>query len=89
MKTIIVDTAICEKIEALQYEVESRKDIITQVLAGMVHIVGDLFDKYQAEYRKYFIAYNKAKQDMLDAYSIDNTSNWNLDFRTHELTIKE
>ena len=86
MNKIIVDEALCLKIEGLQYEVESRKDIITQILTGGIHIQGDLFAAYQEEYKQFFIAYNKAKQELIDLYNID-TKNWNLDFRSRELTI--
>ena len=60
-KTIIIDNELCAKIEALQYEVECRKDIIVQVLAGVVSIKGEQFKAYQDEYKQYFIDYNKAK----------------------------
>lgn len=85
---IIVREEICTNIEALQYEVESRKDIIVQVLAGAVHISGDLFKNYQEEYRDFFIKYNMAKQEMLDEYNIPNNVAWNLDFRTRELSVE-
>lgn len=84
--TIIIDKEMCNHIEALQYEVESRKDIITMVLSGSVSIRGDLFEQYQEEYKSYFIEYNKAKQAMLEAYKVPKNSNWNLEFRSCELT---
>lgn len=84
--TIVIDKELCDKIEALQYEVESRKDVITQVLSGAVAVRGELFANYQDEYKKYFIAYNKAKQEMIDAYKIPANCDWNLEFHNCELT---
>lgn len=85
---IIINDELCNHIEALQYEVESRKDVIVNVLAGAIHVSGDLFEKYQDEYRKFFIEYNKAKQDMLDEYKVPANVGWNLDFRTKELVLE-
>ena len=92
MVTMKIDKEICNKIEALQYEVESRKDIITAVIAGTVNMKGDMFDKYHAEFQKYFTDYNKAKQEMMDKYITDpalKNKNWNLTFNTCELVIED
>ena len=87
--TINVDKTLVEKIETLQYEVESRKDVISQILAKGFKVAGDAFAKYQAEYKEYFIQYNKAKREMLNAYGVDSNSAWTLDFATCVLTIEE
>lgn len=87
-KTIVIDTSLCEKIEALQYEVESRKDLISYIIANGLVINGDQFEKYQTEYKNYFAEYNKAKQEMIDKYIGDNSIHWNLQFKTKELTIE-
>lgn len=86
---ITVNKEIVEKIEALQYEVESRKDVIVQILANGLKVSGDTFDKYQEEYRKFFIEYNKAKQDMLEKCQIPNDVMWNLDFSSCVLTLED
>jgi hypothetical protein len=86
---IIVDKNLVERIEALQYEVESRKDIISQILANGFKTAGDAFEKYQSEYKEFFIQYNKAKQEMLDAYNIPNGAKWNLTFNNCELTVED
>jgi hypothetical protein len=87
--TINVEKTLVEKIEALQYEVESRKDIISQILANGFKVAGDAFAKYQAEYKEYFIQYNKAKREMLDFYGVKSSSSWNLDFASCVLTVEE
>ena len=86
---IIVEKELVEKIEALQYEVESRKDVISQILTNGFKVSGDTFNKYQEEYRNYFIQYNRAKQEMLDIYKIAKGAAWSLSFATCELTVEE
>lgn len=88
MQTIIVDEALCLKIEALQYEVESRKDVIAQILSGGFSINGTQFAQYQEEYKNFFIQYNKAKQELVNTYNIGENKSWNLNFGTRELTIE-
>lgn len=89
MQTINVNKEIVSKIESLQYEVESRKDVISQILANGFKVAGDTFAKYQAEYKEFFIAYNKAKKEMLDACGVDSNSMWNLDFASCVLTVED
>ena len=88
--TINVDKAVCENIEALQFEVESRKDIIVQFLSGSVKMDTDVFAKYHKEYQEYHKRYNKAKQEMVDIYlGVEGrNSNWSLEFSTGELTVE-
>ena len=86
---INVEKSMVEKIEALQYEVESRKDVISQILASGFKISGDTFEKYQTDYRNFFIQFNKAKQEMLKVYNVPGTAKWNLDFASGILTIEE
>lgn len=87
-KIIVVDEDLTLKIETLQYEVESRKDIMVQFLAGTISIKSEAFNAYQEEYKKYFIEYNRAKQEMLDRYGVPNDASWNLSFATRELTVE-
>ena len=88
---IKIDSNICKNIEALQYEVESRKDVIVAVLSGIVSMKSDKFNDYHTEYQNYFIKYNKAKQDMINQYVEPSFKNkpWNLTFDTCELLIEE
>lgn len=88
---IKIDSNICKNIEALQYEVESRKDIIVAVLSGTVSMKTDKFNDYHKEYQEYFKKYNQAKQDMVNKYIDPSFKNkaWNLTFDTCELLIEE
>lgn len=89
MAKIIIRDELCNKIEALQYEVESRKDVIAQIVAGSLVMKKESFDAYQNEYKQFFIQYNKAKQEMLDEYNVSNDAMWSLDFNSKELTVVE
>lgn len=82
---IIIDEELCTKIEILQYEVNSRKEIIMMYLNTNTPKTAS-FEEYQKEYTNYFKEYNKAKQEMLNIYKVPAKTNWNLDFATRELT---
>ena len=85
---IIINEELCTKIELLQYEVNSRKEIITAYLnADIAKTVA--FEEYQKEYTNCFTEYNRAKQEMLNLYNVPTKSNWSLDFATRELTYEE
>jgi hypothetical protein len=86
MNIILIDEETCNRIQTLQLEVESRKEIISQVLSNMVRINGSLFKSYQDEYHQIFVQYNLAKDEMLKKYDIPDKANWKLDFNTRELT---
>ena len=86
-KVIKVDETLVKQIEALQYEVESRKDVIVSMLSTSYMTEKEQFKAYQEEYKNYFIQYNKAKQVMLETCSVPNNVAWNLNFATCELTV--
>lgn len=84
---IIINEELCTKIEMLQYEVNSRKEIITTYLNANTPKTTS-FEEYQKEYTNCYTKYNKAKQEMLNIYKIPAESNWSLDFATRELTFE-
>lgn len=93
LHTLKMDEEITNKLEALNYEVNSRKEIIAFML-GSDYVNSDAFVKYQDEYQKFFIEYQTAKQVLEDTYvrpllEDGQTVTWNLDFTTGELTIYE
>ena len=89
--TVQVSSDVCELIEALQYEVESRKEIISFMLSSGMDIHSDSFKKYEKQYIDFFIQYNEAK-NRLEADFVRPFANefetWNLDFTTQIITIK-
>ena len=91
MKVIKVDVETCKNIEALQFEIESRKDVIAQVLAGGANMNNAMFEKYHKEYQDFHKKYNQAKQAMADTYlaAESGNSNWTLQFATCELIVEE
>jgi hypothetical protein len=82
---IIIDEVRCTNIELLQFEVNSRKEIITGFLQTSLEKT-ELFKQYEKEYQEYFKEYNKAKLEMLKTYGISPKATWSLDFTTRELT---
>lgn len=88
---ITIDKSICENIEALQYEVESRKDVIIQALSGSVKMKSDMFDDYHKKYQEFFKQYNQAKSEMIKKYlsNEDGKKAWSLDFSSCELTVED
>lgn len=92
MAIIKIDDETVLKIEQLQYEIESRKDVIAQALSGTINMRNDMFKKYHTEYQEYYKKYNKAKSEMVAKYMKGTEYEgkaWNLDFESQELTIFE
>lgn len=90
MMTIEISKEMCDKIEALQYEVDSRKDLIAFIIANDMKTTSSQFEKYNKEYLEYFKKYNQAKQEMVHTYFPDiNYLSWNLDFASRTVTIEE
>ena len=81
-------------IEAYQYEVNSRMDVISYMLSNNMTLGTESFNQYQAELINHKKMLDAAKQELetnivrpyLDANNIPNAS-WNLDFASGELTI--
>ena len=77
-------------IEALHYEVNSRKDLIAYMLNSNMRTDTEAYEKYNREYREFYIQYNEAKNKLEEMYvraAVENPMNWNLDFETGEVTI--
>lgn len=79
-------------IEGLQVEVNARKDLLAYMLQNdMVGAQTDSFDRYQQEYREFFVKLDSAKDELQKTYVLPITgtknASWNLDFATNELTI--
>ncbi len=78
-------------IESLQYETDSRKEILAFMIDRGMNGTEN-FDKYQEEYRGFFVQLNTAKSRLEEA--IRNTlpegmelRAWNLDFVSHEIAV--
>lgn len=75
-------------IEALQYEVNARKDLCAFMIdRGMGE--SEQFKKYHKEYIECSVQYNAAKQSLMEMYNLKQGTNWNLKFETRELTYED
>ncbi len=92
---LVENQEIINLIQSLQYEVESRKNIIKDLMNsdnGFMNYNEKTFNKYHKEYVEFFVQYETAKEELQKMYVkeyVDKYSSvsWNLDFGTHELTI--
>ena len=82
-----VDEKICRTIEALQFEVRARQDLLSFMLDGRSSTNSEQFEKYHDEYIQYHIEYEKAKKDLQDKYVPAGNKRWELDFATCEVKI--
>lgn len=92
-QSIIIDNELKNYIESLDYEYQSRKDLIVFMLANNMNINTESFQKYQNEMTEYFIKFNIAKQELEKKYIKpvigDHVVNWSLDYATNTLSIEE
>ena len=90
-KTMIITIPedVVNNIQALQYEVESRKDLIAFMLDKGCDVHGDSFQMYHKEHQEFFDRYNRSKDDMqkrfLEPQINGRLLRWNLDFATREV----
>lgn len=93
MKTITfkIPEEISREIELLQYEYESKKDILAYMIYND-YPMNDAFKKYQEDYMACFTKYNMAK-DHLQKTIIEpevkgRLNQWNLEFESCEVTAE-
>ena len=88
---VTVDEELANYIEGLQYETESRKDLLAFMIGNGYDTNSEAFKAYEKEFQEQFIQYNQAKSELEQKYVYPVTNgvrvNWNLDFGTRELTI--
>lgn len=91
MKTItkILDAEVVANVERISYELEARKNIITEMLAMNMDISTDAFARYQAELVRYKVMFEEAKREIEKQYVADVPGGvkWSLDYATRVLTI--
>lgn len=87
-KNITVPQERVTRIQALQYECDSRKDLLTFMLDKGAAPTSEGFRAYHDEYTKLHAQYEQAKEEMQKAVlepQIPGTLlKWNLDFSTGE-----
>lgn len=93
IKTIHIDNQdIIDLLESLQFEVESRKEVIGFLISSN-GINSESFRKYEKEYQEFYIKYQTAKDEFEETYVRPNISeedgyvSWDLDFQLKEVKI--
>lgn len=78
-------------IESLHYEVNSRKELIAFMLNSNMRTDTAAYEKYNKEYKEFYVQYTEAKNKLEEMYvrtAVKNPINWNLNFETSEVTIE-
>ena len=92
-KPIIIEEALVNYIEGLDYEYQSRRELIVFMLTSNMNIETIAFQKYQKEMTDYYIKFNIAKEELEKKYirPIINNKNvsWQLDYTTNTIKIEE
>lgn len=93
MKEIILDSSrAMDHLEALGYEVGSRKDLLSYMISAGVKPSDEAFQAYHKEYQEYFIQYEAAKsafeKEFVEPLAPGRRLTWNLDFATRRLTVE-
>lgn len=89
IRTIKIPEDLCNYIESLMYETNSRKDVIAFMLRqGTAE--GEAFDRYHRQYLEFYAKYETAKEELVAKYIAPAAPNcnWNLNFRTQEVEIR-
>lgn len=89
---INVNQETVNMIEALHYEVNSRREVIQFMLTKPdPGFNKELFDAYNKEYAEFYAQYDMAKMELQKQYIpeelVAKNASWNLDFGSCELTI--
>lgn len=90
-KLYIENEEIIRLLEKLQYESESRKEVLGYIISTN-GVNTEAFKQYEKEYQDAFINFNAAKNEFEKEYvkpAVGEGSfiNWTLDYNTQEVTI--
>ena len=90
-RTLKVTQEWVNRIEALQYEVHARRELLTHMIDSGADTKSDNFKHYHEEYLAFYKKFEDAKEEFAREYIYPNTGNmrvnWNLDFKTQEVTF--
>ena len=85
-KIITINEDVRDQIQALQYEVDSRKDLLTFMVDKGCDVSSDSFKAYHKEYQEFHIQYEAAKEEMqkqiLEPAVPGKLIRWDLNFAT-------
>lgn len=91
MKKITIENQeVINHLEALNYEVSSRKDLLSYLIQQGVQPAEPAFQAYHKEFQDFFIQYETAKSELEKVYvkPLGDGLTWSLDFATKELTVQ-
>lgn len=94
MKKIRIENQeIINHLEALGYEVNARKELLSYMVQAGVPLSDTTFQDYHKEYRECFARYELAKAEFEKQYvqplAPDGRKlNWKLDYAARELTVQ-
>lgn len=88
IKVIKISKEDSEKVEAIQFEVQSYKSLLSFMIGAGTDIKSDGFRSYHGEYVLKNTEYELAKEEVASKYLGDwkDRCNWNLDFATNTIT---
>lgn len=92
MGKIQLEYDLANYIESLQNDVETRKAVVSYMIANGYDITSNNFKHYQNELKECVIKYNEAKMqltEMVKAKIQSDNFTWNLDFATRELRYEK
>ena len=89
--TIQVTQEWVNKIEALQYEVTARQNLVAFMIENGHNMDSDNYKRYNSEYLDFFKQLEEAKEAFANEYVYPQTNgkrvSWNLDFAAKEVTF--
>lgn len=92
IEQIEINQELCDYIEALHYEVYSRKDLLTFAI-GKGIVDTDSFKQYHDEYQEFYVKYETAKDELYNMYLKEKYEgkpiHWELKFNTRILNVME
>ena len=94
--TVNVDQATVDLIQKYAGEYESSRDVLAYIIernsTSAEVFKGETFKKFKQESQEAYVAFEGAKEAMLDEYVPDDVrkklGSWNLDYRTAALTYE-
>ena len=92
IEQIEINKELCDYIEALHYEVYSRKDLLAFAM-GKGFADTDSFKQYHDEYQEFYVKYETAKDELYNMYLKEKYEGkpirWELKFDTRILNVME
>lgn len=92
-KTVVVEQAMVDIVQKYHGEYDSIKDVMTYLIEKDADnpevIKGEAFKAFREQQREAYVAYDEAKQQLLDMYAPDvkdKLKSWQLNYKTNEFT---